>query len=102
LKISEIYTIAEILSKREPFYEQALLLMANILKISGEDFFNQNFNKFLINFNYSKLFTDEKKKKFELRLINQLICGGAVPPNKNKEDWRPYTIEKNALLIESL
>jgi hypothetical protein len=83
------------------FYEQASLLMANILKISGEDFFHQNFNKFLINFNYSKLFTDDKKKKFELRLINQLICGGTVPPNKNKGDWRPYTVVKKALMMES-
>ena len=94
--VSKLYAMAEKLAERkEKLREQAYLLMAQILKISTDDFLNQNLSKFLTIIKFQKFFQSTKEVSAEqtlgqLKIINQLLVGGHTFTHSFKA-WRPRT-----------
>jgi hypothetical protein len=94
--VAKIFTVTEHLANRKDnLKEQAHLLMAQILKISTDDFLETNIEKFKSTIKLKQMFMLKKDGEGgpqvalkELRLINQLVVGGHTYSQAFKA-WKP-------------
>ena len=98
--MARIYSIAEAMATRQSFKEHAVLLMATILKISGDDFVEQKLVSFLTLIKFREFFKSKKTYALEVKITNQLYLAGPIHLQKYKA-WQPKVFQRSRLMIEN-